>query len=116
ATQTIYQRRVAIVVIAIASNGSVAHIRRGPLADGVTPTKLNPVFTLLGDSFKVAAACPTPLEVTVVDDCGTFVNQGSVIALFSTADPPLALTPLQDGRWAGTWQPRNASSQVTITV
>jgi uncharacterized protein (TIGR03437 family) len=116
-TQTIYQRRVAIVLIVISSTGSVAHARIGPLADACTPTKLIPVFTQLGDSFKVAAAWPAPLEVTVVDDCGAFMNQGTVISLFSTADPPIALTSLQDGRWAGTWQPRSTSSnQVTITV
>ena len=88
-----------------------------PLAAGCTPTKLIPVFTQLGDSFKAAASWPTPIEVTVVDDCGDFMSQGSVISVFSSGDPPLALYSLQDGRWTGTWQPRStASSQVTINV
>lgn len=42
---------------------------------------------------------------------------GSVVATFSNGDPPLALESLQDGRWSGTWQARNASvTQVGITV
>jgi uncharacterized protein (TIGR03437 family) len=123
-TQTVYQRRVAVVVIVVSSLGGAA--RGGdsgasafePRAAGCTPSKLIPVMTQLGDGFKVAAGWPSPLEVTVVDDCGTFVTQGgSVITSFSTSDPPLALASLHDGRWSGTWQPRNtSSSQVTITA
>jgi len=118
ATQTVYQRRVAVVLIVVPSGGSLTGAHTAPLATGsCTPTRLILVMTQLGDGFEVAAAWPASLEVTVVDDCGTFVNQGSVITSFSTGDPPLALSSLQDGRWAGTWQPRNTSSnQVTITA
>jgi uncharacterized protein (TIGR03437 family) len=123
-TQTVYQRRVAVVLIVVPSlTGGLRGGDEGPSAflpraAGCTPTKLIPVMTQLGDGFKVAASWPSPLEVTVVDDCGTFVTQGgSVITTFSTSDPPLALSSLHDGRWTGTWQPRNTSSnQVTITA
>ena len=115
ATQTSYQHRLAVVLIVVPATGSAvqAHTLR-PLATGCTPAKLILVFTQLGDAFKIPAAWPAPLEVTVVDDCGTFMTQGSVILTFSTGDPPLALSSLQDGRWSGTWLPRNTSSQVTI--
>jgi uncharacterized protein (TIGR03437 family) len=117
-TQTIYQRRVAIVLIAVPSTGSVTPSGVfAPRAAGCTPAKLIAVFTQLGASFTAAAAWPAPLEVTVVDDCGTFMNQGSVVTLFSTGEPPLALTSPGDGRWTGTWVPRSkASGQVTITA
>ena len=117
-TQTIYQRRVAVVLIAVSSLPNVRVERSTGLAPRAVcaPTKLIPVVTQLGDSFNVPAAWPVPVEVTLVDDCGTFVNQGAVVSTFSTGDPPLPLTAFPDGRWSGTWQPRHTSSQVTITI
>jgi len=118
-TQTVYQRRVAVVFIVVSSAGaSLRGPGFAPHAVGCTPTKLIPVMTQLGDGFKVASAWPTPLEVTVVDDCGIFLTSGgTVITTFSTGDPPLALASLQDGRWSATWVPRNTSSkEVTITA
>lgn len=117
-TQTIYQRRVAIVLIAVSSLPSVKAGHSADLAPRAVcaPTKLIPVVTQLGDSFNVPAAWPAPIEVTLVDDCGTFVNQGTVVSTFSTGDPPLPLTAFDDGKWAGTWQPRHTSSQLTITI
>ena len=85
-------------------------------ASNCTPTKLLPVFTQQGNGFTAVAAWPTPVEVTVVDDCGVPLVSGSVGTSFSSGDPALALTSLKDGRWSGTWQPRSASTQVTITA
>jgi uncharacterized protein (TIGR03437 family) len=45
------------------------------------------------------------------------MTSGSVVATFSNGDPSLSLTNLRDGRWSGTWQPRNAlNAPVTITA
>jgi uncharacterized protein (TIGR03437 family) len=86
-------------------------------ATGCNPTKLLPIFTQLGQSFTATAAWPAALEVTVVDDCGSPMTSGSVSATFSNGDPSLSLTNLRDGRWSGTWQPRNAlTAPVTITA
>ena len=86
-------------------------------AVGCNPTKLLPIFTQLGQSFTATAAWPAALEVTVVDDCGTPLTSGSVVATFSNGDPSLSLTNLRDGRWSGTWQPRNSlTAPVTITA
>ena len=116
-------RRVAIILIVTPSSGSspagslATRLTGAPLAAGCTPTKLIPVFTQLGAGFKVTAGWPTPIETTIVDDCGTLMTTGSVVATFSSGDPALALGSLKDGRWTATWQPRNTSSaQVTITV
>src|SRR5262249_52800129 len=60
---------------------------------------------------------PASLELRVVDDCGTLMTVGSVVATFSSGDPAVALTSLRDGRWTGTWQPRAAAtSGVTVTA
>ncbi len=81
-----------------------------------TPTMLLPVFTQLGANFTTVAAWPTPIQVTVVDDCGNFLTAGNVTASFSDNDPSLPLTSLNNGVWSATWQPSNASAQVVITV
>ena len=80
------------------------------------PTKLLPLFTKLPAGFKTPVSWPTPIEATVIDDCGSPMVTGSVAASFSSGDPTLPLSSLRDGRWTGTWQPRNAAPQVTVTV
>jgi len=115
--------RVAILLIVIPASGassagsSVEDLGAIPRAAGCTPSKLIPVFTLLGAGFKVTAGWPVAIQATIVDDCGTFMTSGNVVATFSSGDPALSLSSLRDGRWTATWQPRNtSSSQVTITV
>ena len=105
-------RRIAILLVVTPRAGSAAFRQ----ADGCTPTKLLPIFTQLGSSFTTTAAWPTPLELRVVDDCGSPMTSGSVITTFSSGDPAVSLTSLRDGRWTGTWQPRAVpSNPVTIT-
>jgi uncharacterized protein (TIGR03437 family) len=117
-------RRVAVVLIVLPA-GSVASPDVGSVsveptardASGCTPSKLIPVFTLLGQSFTTSAAWPISLEVTVVDDCGNAMTTGSVVTSFSSGDEPLSLTSLNDGRWSGTWTPHNSSTaSVSITA
>ena len=112
-------RRVAILLVVIPAASATAAPDNVKLrsAAGCTPTKLLPVFTALGASFTTTAAWPTSLEIRVVDDCGTPMISGSVVATFSSGDPLVAFINLRDGRWTGTWQPRNVSSvPVTITA
>jgi uncharacterized protein (TIGR03437 family) len=110
--------QIAVVLVVVPA-GSTAGIeaRNAPMVtSGCTPTKLVPVFTQLGQSFTTVAAWPTNVEVAVVDDCGNFLTAGTVVASFSSGDPPLSLASLQDGRWSATWQPRASATQVTITA
>ncbi len=113
-------RRVDILLVVTPrpATGAVKQDLTAPhLADGCTPTKLYPVFTQLGSGFTTTAAWPTSLELRVIDDCGTFMTTGAVIATFSSGDPAVALIGLRDSRWTSTWQPRAASTTaVTITA
>lgn len=110
-------QHISILLIVTPRPGSSPKPDSPHLAAGCNPTKLLPIFTQLGQSFAATAAWPTPLEVTVVDDCGSPMTSGSVVTTFSNGDPAVALTNLRDGRWTGTWQPRNAATApVTITA
>lgn len=106
---------VLLVVIPGGAVSQTAHIRAHTTA-GCVPKKLYPVFTQLGASFTAVAAWPTPITVTIVDDCGNFMTSGSVTASFSDGDPSLPLTSLNNGTWSATWQPQSSSAQVVITV
>jgi uncharacterized protein (TIGR03437 family) len=78
-------------------------------------TKLLPALTAISQGFSQPAGWPTPIDVTVVDDCGQPFTNGTVTAVFSNGDAPLGLGNLQGGMWSATWAPRSAEN-VTITV
>jgi len=89
----------------------------GRSAAGCAPTTLLPLVTSFGPNFNVSAGWPSPVEAKVVDDCGTPMETGSVVAAFSNGDPPVTLVRLGEGNWSGTWQPRNtAQTRITLTV
>ena len=79
-------------------------------------TQLIPVATTFSQSFSVSAGFPTPLEVLVVDDCGSFHSAGSVGVTFSNGDPPVSLSQQGDGRWSGTWTGVHPGTSVVLTV
>jgi uncharacterized protein (TIGR03437 family) len=86
-------------------------------ATGCTPSKLLPVFAQLGSGPTVTAGFPATVSVKVVDDCGSPITSGSVVASFSNGDIPISLVSLQDGNWTNSWQPRGGSANtVAITV
>jgi len=115
-------RRIAVVLIVLPLGSTPtgfagpSDANKTPLATNCTPKRLVPVFTRLGAGFSATAAWPVTLEATVVDDCGTAMTAGNVVASFSSGDPSVNLTSLRDGRWTATWQPRMSAAQVTITV
>ncbi|HYA16248.1 MAG TPA: IPT/TIG domain-containing protein, partial [Bryobacteraceae bacterium] len=79
-------------------------------------TSLVAAPTALVANFSAPTSWPTPLAISLVDNCGAFVTNGQVTATFNNGDPPLAL-PLVNaskGLYSATWTPRNAASQVTV--
>ncbi|MEO7143020.1 MAG: hypothetical protein ABI165_05895, partial [Bryobacteraceae bacterium] len=82
-------------------------------AGSCTPTQLLPVFTNLAGAFQATAGLPMPLQAQVVDDCGKALNSGSVTAYFGGTDTPVALAPLGNGQWSGTWMPHGIAAGPT---
>jgi uncharacterized protein (TIGR03437 family) len=111
-----------LLVVTTALNASAAldSILPSPAAVAVcTPTKLLPLFTLLGASFNAPAAWPAAIDVDVVDDCASPMRTGSVTTSFSNGDAPLGLVSQKDGHWSATWTPghaRSGSMVVTVTA
>lgn len=109
-------RTIGVTTI-VAAGASPSSAKSDPSAGGACqPTQLLPAVTSLGNDFNVPGGWPVALEVQVQDDCGTPLESGSVVAEFSTGDPPVSLISLKGGRWDGTWQNRRTQDGVTITV
>src|SRR5262249_36201870 len=83
---------------------------------GCAPTTLLPHLQQVGFGSTTRVGWPAAVIAKVVDDCGSPLTTGSVVASFDNGDPPLSLTSLQDGSWTGTWQPVHAAGTVTVTV
>ena len=82
-----------------------------------TPTQLLPVITNLGAGFEITAALPAPVQAQIVDDCGSPLTAGSVIASFSSGDSVVSMLPTGNGQWAGTWLPHSiAGGGVSVTL
>ncbi|MBM3736450.1 MAG: hypothetical protein FJW39_11750, partial [Acidobacteria bacterium] len=70
----------------------------------------------LGSGFAVTAAWPSALDSLIVDDCGDPLTAGTASVSFTNGDPPLTLKALGQGRWSGTWQPKNGVANIVLTL
>ena len=88
-----------------------------PDSVGCTATQIVPTSTALVSNFAAPAAWPIELAVNLIDDCGSVINSGQIVATFSNGDPPLILG-LTDttGNYVSTWTPAHASTQITINA
>lgn len=85
-------------------------------AASCTPTQLLPAITNLGGGFQMTAGIPAPLTAQVVDDCGTPLTSGSVLAYFPGGDPSVSMTSRGSGQWSGTWMPHSIAAVGAATV
>jgi uncharacterized protein (TIGR03437 family) len=82
------------------------------------PNALTPTQTGLVSNFAVPTLWPTPLAVTLYNDCGVVVPNGQVVVTFSNGDAPVLLTLANAaiGLYSGTWIPRNSAAHVTLSA
>ena len=106
---------ILLVVAPQTAAGGKARNQLQTSAPTCTPTKLLPVFTMLGANFSVSAGFPATIQIRVADDCANLINGGSVVTTFSNGDPPLSLKSVGGGSWAATWVPRNPTANGVIT-
>jgi large repetitive protein len=83
-----------------------------------TATQIVATSTSLVSNFGAPAGWPQELEVNLVDDCGSPIGTGQIVATFSNGDPPLALSVADPtmGNYIATWTPRSAAAQVAINA
>ncbi len=109
---------VTLIVAAPAVGSPLSEVSGKAASPGCTATEIIPTQTGLVNNFSLPTAWPTPLKISVVDDCGKAVTTGQVVATFSNGDPPLVLPGVggSAGVYSGTWTPRATASQVTISA
>jgi len=110
---------VVFIVTAAGAGSSAASGSVGSSAArdaAACPSQLSVVFTQLSAGSSVSVGFPGQVNVKVADDCGTPLVAGNVAVSFSNGDPPVALKPLNDGTWAGTWTPQNSAAQAVVTA
>jgi uncharacterized protein (TIGR03437 family) len=110
------QVRTVNVTLIVAGAAAGHEISGKATSPACTPTQIIPTQTGLVNNFSLPTAWPTPLEITVNDDCGNAISTGQVVATFSNGDPPQVLPGVggSAGVYSGTWTPRATASQVTI--
>ena len=82
-----------------------------------TPTQLVPILSNLSIGSNITAALPVPLNVQILDNCGTPLSTGAVIASFSSGDPAVTMQSAGNGQWSGTWFPHDlAGGAVDVTI
>ena len=108
---------ITLIVNSAAAAPAISGIT-GKAVPACKPTQIIPTQTGLVNNFSLPTSWPTPLEITVNDDCGNAVTNGQVVTTFSNGDPPLVLPGVGGtaGVYSGTWTPRATASQVTITA
>jgi uncharacterized protein (TIGR03437 family) len=108
-------RSVAIKLV-VAGSMTDAGLTSRDATPGCTPTRWEPLFTTLPDTFSAQTGWPTPLVVKVFDDCANPMTSGSLTVSFSNGDAPMRLNSLNDGRWTGTWTPSRPAKSAVLTA
>lgn len=112
-------RRIVAVALVLApsAGSSSSSAEKGKMVSAnCQPKTLVPIFTLINDGFSIPAAYPGQVAVKVVDDCANPMVTGGVSVSFSNGDPPVRLTSLKDGTWAGTWTPQRQFPEIVVTA
>ena len=81
-----------------------------------TPKQLLPVIPNLSGGFVETTGIPVPLVAQVVDDCGTPLTGGAVMAYFPGGDLGVPLISSGAGQWSGTWLPHSTTVAGPATV
>ncbi|MEO8100735.1 MAG: putative Ig domain-containing protein [Acidobacteriota bacterium] len=108
--------RVPVVLIKRFANAADAVDGTGRKAASCVPTTLVPVRRSPLQDFSATAGVPTDLDVTVIDDCGSFDSAQTVTATFSNGDSPVELTFIGSGRFTGSYSGRTPSDSLALTI
>ncbi len=119
-------RTVSILSVVASGTGAAIADSAGragafPMASGnCTPSLLQ--IQLLSSEQVLTASLgqPLPMQVQIVDDCGTPVTPQrggvTVAAAFGNGDAELPLVHTENGNWSGTWLPRNGTAGISVAV
>jgi len=83
---------------------------------GCSPSQLLLQFSSIFARFNATMGWPTEVLVEARDDCGNPAVGGTMVLSFSSGDPALPLTELNNGRYHGSWRPNSLNAEVLVTA
>ncbi len=108
------QRVVEVVLFVVQAGSALRAQALGlPGAAQCAPTGLELLATTIGSGLSLPVSFPRVLTALVVDDCGTAVNNATLVASVEGLNIPLRT--LGTGFYSGTWTPVSAADEVTVT-
>ena len=108
------QRDVEVVLFVVEAGTALRSLARGlPGAAQCGPTGLELLATTIGNGLSLPASFPRVLTALVVDDCGSGVDNATVVASVEGLNIPLR--SLGTGFYSGTWVPQSEAASVTLT-
>ena len=108
------QRDVEVVLFVVAPGTALRALARGlPGAAQCGPTGLEVLATTIGNGLSLPVSFPRVLTALVVDDCGSGVDNATLVATVEGLNIPLR--SLGTGFYSGTWVPQSAAAAVTLT-
>ena len=108
------QRDVEVVLFVVEPGTALRALARGlPGAAQCGPTELQVLATTIGTGLSLPVSFPRVLTALVVDDCGSGVNNATVVARVEGLNIPLR--SLGTGFYSGTWVPQSEAASVTLT-
>jgi len=91
------------------------HLTPGTSSAACAPRRMVIVETKLGNRFSLQSGWPIPMLVQAADDCGMTVTNATVVASFTSGDPPVVFQNLKNGQYTATWVPATQGS-LGVTV
>jgi uncharacterized protein (TIGR03437 family) len=88
--------------------------RELPRAAACTAVSLELVATTIGNGLSLPVSFPRPVLAQVVDNCGTPVNNASVVATIEGL--VIGLGHVGGGQYSGTWTPTQESASVAVSL
>ena len=84
-----------------------------PRAAQCAPSGLHLLATTIGNGLSLPVSFPRVLTALVVDDCGSAVDNATLVASVEGLNIPLR--SLGTGFYSGTWVPQSEAAEVTLT-
>ena len=103
------------VLLIVASQAGVLRTQAAglPRAAQCAPSGLQLLATTIGNGLSLPVSFPRVLTALVVDDCGSAVDNATLVTSVEGLNIPLR--SLGTGFYSGTWVPRSEAASVTLT-
>ena len=107
-------QEVEVLLVVVPQAAALRALRRGLSgAAQCAPTELELLATTIGSGLSLPVSFPRVLTAVVVDDCGSGVDNATLVASVEGLNIPLR--SLDDGFYTGTWVPLREAAEVTVS-